>query len=354
MVSLKANWMAERGHAVAVISVRRRNEHPFFPFSDRVERIHLGLPSIREKSRPLFVAALTDCLRTLRPDVVCSTGMKVLNYLCEVEDGSVKILESHFSKYKRRQWLGALEGSWPGRRVLSCFFRKSHRLARRYDRVVVLTGEDRRSWMCAGFGEVTVIPNPLTFVPEGEAALTRPEVVAVGHYKNQKGLDRLIANWSRVAPRFPQWRLTLYGDGPLRELLARQIGRLKIGRQTVLHPPVKEIQAIYRESSVFVMTSRYEGLPMVLLEAMASGVPPVVYACKSGPRDLIRDGENGFLVRNGDRRHFCHCLSRLMEDPALRRSLGRQAARDMQAFRIDPVMQRWLALFDELLRFRKI
>src|SRR5699024_12043073 len=115
-----------------------------------------------------------------------------------------------------------------------------------------------------------------------------------------------------------------------------------------LKQPVKNIQKEYLSSSILAMSSRYEGLPMTLLEAQVCGLPMVAYACKCGPKDLITDGENGFLVEEGNKRQLDEMLMLLMEDKSKRVSMGKAAAKNSKNFTEAKVMQKWVDLFKEL------
>ena len=117
-----------------------------------------------------------------------------------------------------------------------------------------------------------------------------------------------------------------------------------------LNGPVNQIREKYQESSIFVLSSRFEGLPLVLMEAMSCGLPPVSFTCPCGPRDIIHDGEDGILCENGDTESFAAGICRLIEDEQLRKEMGRKAAQRIQRFTIDRIMQQWDQLFQELVK----
>ena len=173
-------------------------------------------------------------------------------------------------------------------------------------------------------------------------------MIAAGRYDFQKNFELLLRLWSRVAPEFPDWHLDIFGDGKLRGELTALVKELGLSGTVTLERPTHQMQEVYRTSSVYVMTSRYEGLPMVLLEAQQMGLPIVSFACPCGPRDVITDGVDGFLVEVGDEERFLSSLKKLMADGAMRRRMGEAARRASDRYQVDVVMQQWQELFQGL------
>ena len=349
----KANYMArEWGAEVVVVTTEQKGRPVVYELDRRVRLVDLEAPyedfrrsgvianrlaqsACRRKHR----RELTALLERERPDITVAMFGREVTWLSGVKDGSKKVLEYHFYKEvlkrdARRQPLLWLKYWWKMRAV------------RRYDRFVVLTEEDRRLW--GNLKNIAVMPNALTFFPEQQASLTAKRVLAVGRLTEQKGFDRLIRLWADVAPRFPEWRLSIVGDGALRSSLQRQIEAAGL-KSVELLPATPDVLAEYLNSSIYAMTSRYEGFPMVLLETMACGLPVVTYTCKCGPREIIRDGEDGFLVEEGDTDRFEACLVRLMKDERLRQEMGRRARENITRFSQENVMARWRQLYEELL-----
>jgi glycosyltransferase involved in cell wall biosynthesis len=123
-----------------------------------------------------------------------------------------------------------------------------------------------------------------------------------------------------------------------------------LGNGLTLNGPVNNIREKYLESSIFVLSSRFEGLPLVLMEAMSTGLPPVSFTCPCGPRDIIHDGEDGILCPNGDIEQLAAGICRLIEDEQLRKEMGRKAAQNIQRYTIDQIMKQWDELFQEIVK----
>lgn len=178
--------------------------------------------------------------------------------------------------------------------------------------------------------------------------LGHKQVIAVGRYVPQKGFDRLIPAWQLVARKHPDWILRIYGDG-MREQLQQQIDSLGITASCILEPTVSNIVDKYCESSIFALSSRFEGFGMVIIEAMACGVPPVSFTCPCGPQDIISDGKDGLLVEDGNIEQLAEKISYLIENEDIRKKMGQQARMDVQRFRIENIAEQWKQLFESLI-----
>jgi glycosyltransferase involved in cell wall biosynthesis len=266
-----------------------------------------------------------------------------VSFLYKIKDRSKKILEIHFSRFKRLQYgrrgLWGLIDQWRSKQDV--YF------AKRYERFVVLTQEDRGYW--GALPNIIVIPNANSFVPKSVSDLSNKQVIAVGRYDYQKRFEDLIEAWKEIKVKCPDWSLNIFGQGPLQDRLQQQIQRYSLQDVITLREPVKDIESQYVQHALLAMTSRYEGLPMALLEAQACGLPLVAYACKCGPRDVINEGENGFLVDEGDHAGLANRIIQLMQDERLRADMGQRAKLLSSQYTEEVIMKLWLDLFNELL-----
>ncbi len=348
VLSLKANYLCEKlGYDVYVITTDQASHSNFFEFSDRIKFIDLdvgykelaGKPFVRKtylywKKRRMHYARLKNVLDGLNADIVISMFGKEASMLWRIKDGSRKILEFHFSKYMRLmvQQSAAMKAINLFRTLMEDIF------ARHYDRMIVLTQEDGKSWK--RFRNLMVIPNPTFMHPDRPAALDNKRVIVVGRLCHQKGLDMLVSAWALVHQSEPDWHLDIYGSGEWKESLERQITECGLDTSIRIHQPVTDIQSIYMESSILALTSRYEGFPLVLTEAMGCGVPVVSFACKCGPRDIIKDGYNGFLVRENDVKGFAEKLLHLMRRRDIRKEMGKNAMSSAQEYDMEIIMKK--------------
>ena len=360
VLSLKASYLAENtGHEVFIILTDNKEKSPFYPFSSKIRIINLDI-NFGELWRKRFPEriivyffkqrkhkrALNECLKKIKPDITISMLRREINFINSIKDGSIKIGEFHFNKANYRNYHKGIPFKFL-RKLASCYGMKQlSGKIKKLERFVVLSNEDKQQW--TELKNVTVIPDPLAFFPDKTASLTRKQVIAVGRYTYQKGFDLLIDAWKFVHEKHPDWNLKIYGEGNPGDLF-KQIKNLKLESCCYLNLAVPNIEEKYLESSIFVLSSRYEGFGMVIAEAMACGVPPVSFACPCGPKDIIRDGEDGLLVEPGNIRELAEKISYLIEHEAVRKEMGRQAKINAERFKTDKIMGQWKELFESLI-----
>jgi glycosyltransferase involved in cell wall biosynthesis len=221
----------------------------------------------------------------------------------------------------------------------------------RLDAVTVLTEHDEEAYQRALTGSPVRLARIPNGIPPKDPPAPAPDtrrVVAAGRLSTQKGFDMLLDAWATVHAERPDWTLTIYGEGRLRGELTDQ--RDALGLTTVVSLPglTSQLDAELRASSMFVLSSRFEGLPMVLLEAMSCGLPVVAFDCPTGPREVIIDGANGSLVPPNDVAGLAAAILRQVEDPDQRRKLGAAAYETSRGYFMPSVRDAWLKFFAEL------
>lgn len=350
----KSKFLLDHGYEVYFILSEKTDEPPFFDFDKRITFYNLGCEftarglkkkMVHGKYKDIYLERLATTLDEIKPDITISIFDKYSRYLYKVNDGSKKIIERHFGKYKRPRYISKFETNSLGR-ILTYLYRKAdYDIVKHYDKFVVLTEEDKNLW--GNLPNIVAIPNSISFIPEIKSTTKDQRIIAVGRASKQKQLDVLIRIWAKIAAKYPDWKLVTYGNGDL-ESLRKLAAELKIGDQVENNPPTHNIQEEMVNSSIYALSSKYEGMPLVLLEAMACGLPLVSFACKCGPRDIISDGEDGFLIKENDLDDFADKLSLLIEHSELRRKMGIAASQNVLRFTEDIVMSKWMSLFDEL------
>lgn len=351
----KANYLTGHGYEVVIVTTDQQGLPPFFPLAEQIRCIDLGI-NYEENNGKSFAnkllhyplkqyrhqKRLAAILKREKPDITVSMFCNDAGFITRINDGSKKVLEIHFSKFKRLQY--NRKGLW---RLADLWRSKQdEKTVRRFDKFVVLTEEDKGYW--GNLPNITVIPNANTFATSQAAALENKKVIAIGRYTYQKGFERLIEAWNILSPGFPGWKLDIIGNGEERDKLQDLIHAYHLDGQVTLVSPTKSIDKVYLDASVLVMSSRYEGLPMVLLEAQVFGLPIVSFACKCGPKDIVANGETGFLVEENDIEGLARQLVKVMKDKNLRKQMGRKAKEASLRYAEDAVMAKWTALFDSL------
>lgn len=361
VLTIKANYMTEHlGYEVHIILTDGKDRPFAYPLHSSIHIHQLdvnfdeggGQPFYKKlllymKKRGVYKRRLTDCLCALKPDITVSMLRREINFINDIPDGSVKIGEIHVNKLNFRDFANVKCPSFVREAMKTFWMNKLIKELKRLRVFVSLSEEDRARW--TELENVRVIYNPLPFVPAVQSTCRNKQVIAVGRYVEQKGFDRLIDAWKIVSEKHPDWELKIYGDGYLRESLQKQAARLHLEDSCRLEHTVSNIWEKYNESSLFVLSSRFEGFGMVLIEAMACGIPCVSFTCPCGPRDIIRDGEDGFLIENEDIAALAEKINYLIEHEEVRIRMGEKAREHIDRFRIENIALQWKSLFEEII-----
>lgn len=359
VLSAKINYLAEHtNYELYMILTEKAGQEWYYHINPKVQWVNFDINFDGLDTMPFYKKffyyklklhkykkLFTQYLMQLRPDITISTVRRDINFINDIPDGSKKIGEIHFNRINYREF----EIKWlPGfvnRYVTRQWVRSLIKQLKRLDRFVVLSEEDYHNW--PELNNKMVIPNSLSYFPNFHSTCENKQVIAVGRYTKQKGFDLLLHAWKIVYEEHPDWHLNIYGSGDRQvyEHLAEQLG---ISSVVHCHPAVNNIYEKYRDSSIFALSSRYEGFGLVLAEAMSVGVPAVSFACPCGPSDIIKDGEDGILVEKGNIRKFANAICYLIEHSEIRKAYGNKSALNVQRFNQKTIMGQWITLFDSI------
>lgn len=354
----KVTYLVEKLHwDVSIVTTDQKNRPAFYPLPEGVRMTDLGInysdDNVKHPIGKIFGyllkrrthrKRLTELLMREKADIVVSLYPSESSFIPLIKDGSRKVLELHFCKFFRLQYgrkglLGLID-RWRTR--------QDERIVRKFDRFVVLTHEDKGYW--GNLLNMEVIPNAAMHLTCRYADVLQHRVIAVGRLDYQKGFDRLLRTWRMIQQtgRYADWHLDIFGQGEWHDWLQGMIVDWQLSDTVCIHRPTERIGEEYAASSLLVMSSHYEGFPMVMIEAMAYGLPVVTYDFKCGPKDIIRQGENGLLVREGDIEGLAQAMQRLMDDEPLRLRMGEEAKKVVDTYSEEAVMSQWTALFESL------
>ena len=361
VLTIKANYLAEKlGYDVCIILTDGKGEPSYFPLSNKIKVIQLDVNIdslwkypiwkrifLYQKRMLSYKKKLELCLNWLRPDITISLLRREINFINDLKDGSLKMGEIHFGRYKYRELNISFLPSSINKWISSLWMKQLERKIKKLERFVVLTNEDASQW--SKLSNVTVIPNPITIDSQEKSLCTNKQVLVVGRYTYQKGIDLLIEAWKIVNEKHPDWILNIYGTG---DKTAYENLALKYNLTDSInfYHETKDIIKKYSENSVYVLSSRYEGLPLVIIEAMFMGLPCVAFTCPCGPRDIIHHGEDGILCNNGDVYQLAEGICQLIENESLRKTMSNNAIKNIQRYNIDIIMQKWDTLFKEIIK----
>jgi len=340
VTALIANGLAQRGWQVHILSLwSPRSQFALDP-SIRLQALFDTRPSFKTH----YLATVRGIRRHIRAngiDVLVSVDT-MLSWFTLPACTGLTVRQIAWEHASFDQDLGRRSRQW------------ARRLAARYfDHVVVLTDRDRKQWQAAlrTAQRVETIGNPLPFDPVPEAAnLRAPIVLAVGRLVPAKGFDVLLRAWQKVAAVAPDWSLRIIGEGECRASLETLRDRLGLHASVSLPGATQAMEAAYRDACIFCLSSRHEGFGMVLIEAMASGVPVVSTACETGPKEILRDGDNALMVPVDDADTLADRLLTLIRDPLLRQRLAAGGLAAADRYRQDIIVDRWITLLSGLAR----
>lgn len=361
VLTTKANYLVDNmGYEVIIITTDNKEKTPFFKLSQKIRIIPLDVNIDSLWLYPLwkrlflyhfkmkeYKKKLSWCLNRYKPNITVSLLNREINFLCNINDGSKKIGEIHFGRYKYREVNIKFLPPIINKCITHIWMNNFQQKIKRLHRFVVLTNEDASHW--GDLDNLIIIPNPLTIKNEGLPNYDAKRVIAVGRYTEQKGYDLLITSWKKVIINDPEWVLHIFGEGDSNKLNTL-IRKYHLEKSIICHKVTKNISEEYRRSSIFVLSSIFEGMPLVLMEAMAVGLPVVSFACPCGPRDIIQDGIDGFLCEELNTDGLAKSLCKLISDRNLRMTMGKNAAQNIQRYNIDLVMKKWDNLFNETIQ----
>lgn len=354
----KANYLAEHGCDVILSVASHALAEPFYHISEKVRLVDFNINFHQQYNHSIIVRAvlylwlmrcyrnaLTSLIFAEHPDIVITSLGREIDFITDINDGSAKVGESHIAKaYVRNLHLMGRRG-FIYKYIARYWMKKVENAVSKLDALVVLTQHDAKSW--EGIVRTIVIPNSIPFYPLAKSKCENKCAIFVGRFSEQKGLEYLIESWEKVHRRFPDWILHIYGEGEQEGMLKRLVEDSGLLDVVIIHNPTSQIMDKYLESSMFILTSRFEGLPMVLIEAMACGLPIVSFDCPWGPAEIIKNGEDGFLVTYLNTDEEADRICQLIETPTLRKKMGFKAGINVRRYEREMVMNQWVNLFEE-------
>ncbi|AEE17230.1 glycosyltransferase family 4 protein [Treponema brennaborense] len=334
-----ANMLAEsKEYNATIISLYSKTiDEPYYNLADSVSVIHLSLNKTsklkRAKSYIKFIQLTKKIVKEKKLDYILGTT-HALNCLMYFTGKIVKKIACEHMNYDACPWIST--------KIRKLIYPK-------LDAVVLLTNADASHYTFIADKKRFVIPNSLSFFTEKSADYNLKRVIAVGRLTEQKGFDILIQMSQRLKEHIPEWHIDIFGEGEEKEELDSLISSLEVNDFIKINAPTKDIQKELLNSSIYVMTSRWEGLPMILLESKACGLPIISFDCPEGPADVIEDGVDGYLVEFGNEEVFINRLISLCKDNAARAEFGKLARLNSAKFSSESIYKRWNNLFITLM-----
>lgn len=326
-----AAHMTLSGYSAAFLSPRR----------ERPEGEPPHPPRVRHAMRREAIEALRETVERYRGGIIVCMQVYSMEHLAELG------MDSLITKGIRV--IGQYHWSYEGARSNTDFGRLS-RTYRRIDKFLLLTQSDADAFRRHNFNNTGTMPNPLwmeaTVLPQPR----QKRVVALSRYDEVKQLDHALRAWSQVCLEFPDWRFELYGEGPERPRLQALIEELGIGDSAELMGATNDVRTVLLGSRLSVLSSLFEGLPMVLAESLACGVPAVSYNCAPGVAEIVTDGVDGRLVMQNHIAGLATALKELMRDETLVAQMSAAGQQSSARYAGDRIMDRWEELIARTIR----
>lgn len=347
VLSIMANWWAERGRDVVIITFMEKSANSFYDLAPSTKMVNL---SLSKNSSGIITGLLNNAGRILElrraifasePDVVISFIDKTnaLTALATRGLGIPVILAEH-----NEPSMVDIGRTWEMIRKITYIMA---------DKVVLLSERARGYYSRRIARKAIVIPNPVMSPPETDTgtvggSIKAPFIMSMGRLGHEKGFDLLINAFSMIAGRYPEWSLVILGEGTMRQELERTRDNLGLGNRVLMPGLVKNPYDYLKKAELYVLSSRYEGFPVALCEAMVSGTAAVSFDCKTGPREIIREGVDGILVPPGDVGKLADSMAMMIGDERKRREYSSNARQIAERFGPDKVMGMWDTVIDEI------
>jgi glycosyltransferase involved in cell wall biosynthesis len=342
ILAVKASYLVDKlGYEVHILSLNEPQPHPFYTFSDKIH-----FHSCEVKGNPLqyifsYVKGIKNTVSIIKPDVisVCDDGLKGFFVPLFLGKKVPIIYERHASV----QLNFSSHSTGFTTKVLHFLMQQ---LGRTFDVFVVLTNGNLKEWNSKN---LKVISNPLSFYSSVSSTLQNKKVIVVGSHSYNKGYDLLLQAWELIIQNRTDWTLHIFGKSDTNQTFHKLSESLSLTPYIVFSEPVADIQNEYLSSSIMVLPSRSEGFGMVLIEAMACGLPCVSFDCPHGPADIIRHEEDGLLVKAEDVNALAASIIRLVQNDDLRIKMGANARENVKRYLPENVLPQWDTLFKWLI-----
>lgn len=343
VLSLKANYFIEKfNYEVQILSQNEDDDLLFYDFNSQVVFHNIILGGNAFQFLKAYQNQINQKIKEIQPDIVlvADNGLKAFIFPFIIKTKIPVVFECHGSKFIEEQ---QQKKDFFSKSIQRIKYQFKTLGARRFTKMVALSSASLEEW---NVNNGVVISNPSWIKTENPSTLKNKKVIAVARNSYEKGLDRLLLIWEKAVEKHSEWILDIYTDEA--DSLRNIVVDLGLKSNVNIFSFVKNIEEKYQEASIYAMTSRSEGFPMVLLEAMAFGLPCIAYDCPIGPGTIITNDKNGFLITENDFDLYIEKLSFLIENEEIRLKLGSSAKETAENFSIEKIMEKWKQFFEGL------
>ena len=362
ILSDKMNYLANRyGYDITFITYEQGNHPMAFSLDKRIRVIDLNtrffplykLNPVRRVIAKSFQkrklkSKLHDVLSVVNPDFVVLTTYDFDKFGSILTLPYRFVIESHIcisdvrQEFRQHNVILKLFGKY----LDSIHFKTMNKA----DALVSLTSADKTNWEKHVNIPIFVIPNLVTVYPNDISCYSERSnrIICVGRLTRQKGFDYLIKAWALIANKYPGWKIDIFGSGDLEDFLIQMIDNYNLKESITINKPTSNIFEEYDRSSIYILSSRYEGFCLVLLEAMSFGIPCISFNCPHGPSDMITNGEEGILVPVGDINKLAESIEWMITHKEERERMSQNSREKVKNFLAENIMPQWVELFNKV------
>ena len=346
----KANYLSRQGHKVMFVTYASQEQPPAFPLDEHIRMADVNCRYFEAyrysffkriwsliKSKVKFRRKFREIISDFKPDIIDIATPNTIFFIPDiVKLGRAKIvIESHTPYHFNmvRPPIAERVIDWQNPVI---------KAIRKTDLLITLTIGDATCWRNLQVRNITTIPNPIHYPetnPDGRRRLDG-RIICVGRLGREKRYDRMIDAFALIANRHSDWHIDIFGEGNEQQSLNRQIASRSLSGRVTIHPPTSAIYSEYFKSQFLVLSSDYEGFGLVIIEAMACGIPVVACNCPFGPSDIIEDGITGLLAKM-EVKDLADKMEWMITHDKERKNMGLKARKAAARYKSDVVMKEW-------------
>jgi len=345
VLSTKTNYLIESyNYEVSILATNSGFDNKHYEFNEKINFFSERAIGNNFTYLYSYSKILKKYIKKIKPDiiVICDNGYKGYAVPFLIPKNQKIIFECHGTRHteeKRNKIYDYILNGFKYKFFDIC--------AAKFSKVIVPVNDFKNEFKS---NNLIIIPNPLWFFTDSEPNYHSKKVIAVGRHSYQKNFEQMLSIWQKVVRKHPDWILEIYGNPDSKVDLKSVSSLLGIEKNVVFNDAVTNINEKYLEASFFLLTSRFEGFGMVLIEAMASGLACISFDCPRGPKDIINNNCNGFLIEVGKEEEFVEKVNLLIENEKMKIEMGQNAKNSISKYDLDVIMLQWKSLFENLVK----
>lgn len=345
VLSEKTNYLITTlGYQIGIITQNDGNNPLFFDFNEKISLFDIKLEGNFFSFMYSYKKQIETIIKNFKPDciVVTDNGLKGFLFNYFIKTPIPVYIEVHGSKFNFQK---NREKNIFNNIVFQLHVFLRQKGIKKFSKAIFLSEESKSEWE---INKYEIIPNSSWIKTQELSSCESKKAICIARNSYEKGLDRLFFIWKKVTDKKPDWELLIFSEKEGYFDLDNLILKNDLSKNVRILDFEKNILNSYLQSSIYVMTSRDEGMPMVLIESMTVGLPIVAFDCPIGPKSLIENNINGFLIKDNDLEEFVSKTIQLIDDEDIRKSFGKNSILLSRKYNADEVLLKWKTFFEQI------